>query len=566
MSALILTCLTLPSAQLTSMEVRPHQIHTRRVDARNPQALGSELVLLDGRAIAGAEMDSRLLDSSGSIDVLRRGALGWSTSSRVYPASPSIAELMGDRALDATDDLIVAGAPYFGLLNLQPPLGRVHVFRRQGARWESEGVLIAPDWMSLGFRAFGHSVAAYSGTEVLVGGVNSDPQYLGDGALYVFRRSVTGDWSVTQKVEPAGVYSGVRLGLGRNIACSGNQAVSIAGHLWGQSECRIAFLERDGQGVWAISDSLSFAVNGIDSVISTVALAGDIAAVGDSSAQCTGGSIRRGRVHVFRRFAGGWSHIQTLFARDPFVSTNNTNACAASDRFGWSVALDGQRLAVGAGNAIVNQEFEGAAEVFEFNGTVFERSHFLRLDEPNGDHQFGCAIDIDGDTVAVGMRTYSNGQAGILWPGGVAFFDLPRGATECSGAVNTTGATADLTMHGTASLAIGDVYGRVSGLPVGATCLPLVGSVTANVPGAGGSQGTLCLGGQLGRFDGAIGFANAEGRFQFDVDTSVLPLSAGIRAIAAGETWRFQVWYRDAAPGGQPGSNFSSAVAADFVD
>lgn len=563
-TALLLLTLSIPVVVQT--EVRPSQIHTRQIQPSGPQSLGSEVLLLGDTTITSAHLDSRVLEAGGSLDLLRRGSDGWSYVAPIYQVQPSLAEQLGRDSLAATSELIAAGAYRHNLVGaFVPPYGRVHLFRRSGESFETEATLFAPDALAPFIGTFGLSVAIVSDDEVLVGGTRAGGP-AADGAVYVFRRDSSGTWTSAQKLEPTGSLSGIRIGLGRQMCTASDHVIGVGDWTSGRTEQHVYVLARDSLGTWSIAETAAFDVASFTSVISDIDANEHFVVVGDSSAQCGAGAARPGRVHVFRRTPSGLSRIQTLFARDPFVSTNNTNGCPISDQFGYSVALDGNRLVVGAGNALVDQGFDGAAEVFEFNGTEFERTHLLRLDDPAATYKFGCAVDIDGDTVAVGMKNYSDGPAGILWPGGVAFFDLPRGTTECPGQINTTGGAADLTMHGTASLAIGDVHGRVVGLPVGATCLPLVGSAASNVPGAGGSQGTLCLGGQLGRFDGEVGFADADGRFSFDVDASALPLSAGIRAIAAGETWRFQVWYRDTTPGGLPGSNFSSAVAADFVD
>ncbi|HRV80652.1 MAG TPA: hypothetical protein P5218_04415 [Planctomycetota bacterium] len=87
-----------------------------------------------------------------------------------------------------------------------------------------------------------------------------------------------------------------------------------------------------------------------------------------------------------------------------------------------------------------------------------------------------------------------------------------------------------------------------------------------DVPFASGSMGRLCLGGgsAIGRHNdaGSIGVSLFNG-FQVDVDPTALPSASGPVAASAGQTWNFQVWYRDIV-GGQPTSNFTDGVRVTF--
>ncbi len=77
----------------------------------------------------------------------------------------------------------------------------------------------------------------------------------------------------------------------------------------------------------------------------------------------------------------------------------------------------------------------------------------------------------------------------------------------------------------------------------------------------GGSQGTLCLGGAIGRLTQYVMNSGAGGRFSARIDLGDLPAPLG-SAVDPGETWHFQAWFRDHNPG--PTSNFSDAVSVPF--
>ena len=117
---------------------------------------------------------------------------------------------------------------------------------------------------------------------------------------------------------------------------------------------------------------------------------------------------------------------------------------------------------------------------------------------------------------------------------------------------------------GTATPTSQDFALRALGLPPGEFVLFLTSATSGNLPGVGGSQGTLCLGSPLGRFaaPGQLTTAGAAGTADLTIDPTNLPLAGGT-PIAPGETWHFQAWYRDANP--QPTSNLTDAVAVRFL-
>jgi len=125
-------------------------------------------------------------------------------------------------------------------------------------------------------------------------------------------------------------------------------------------------------------------------------------------------------------------------------------------------------------------------------------------------------------------------------------------------------------------LANGDPdFGTGPTLDLTATLLPqntfglfLTSQTQAIVPNAGGSRGTLCLGGSIGRFvgPGQVMNSGASGSFSMSVDLNAVPASTltGFTAVQPGETWNFQCWHRDVDANGAPTSNFTDAVAITF--
>lgn len=98
--------------------------------------------------------------------------------------------------------------------------------------------------------------------------------------------------------------------------------------------------------------------------------------------------------YVFRRSLGIWSEEARL------VGT------AANEAFGWTVAIGGDTILVGAYYGTLGA---GAAYTFRRDGTSWTRTQkFVQEDNPEDTGQVGCAVSygesvaIDGDTAAIG--------------------------------------------------------------------------------------------------------------------------------------------------------------------
>ncbi|MFT6109666.1 MAG: hypothetical protein ACJA2W_002588 [Planctomycetota bacterium] len=151
--------------------------------------------------------------------------------------------------------------------------------------------------------------------------------------------------------------------------------------------------------------------------------------------------------------------------------------------------------------------------------------------------------------------------------GRVGWFENPTigelGSPECSPAVtNSTGLSAALRVIGSGPTALDPLGLQALNLPAGSTTLFLGSRQGGLVVGPGGSLGTLCLGGMIGRFaaPGQVATASASGFASLSIHLQNLPQPTGSVAAMAGETWRFQAWYRDLAMGATA-SNFTDAVA-----
>ena len=188
-------------------------------------------------------------------------------------------------------------------------------------------------------------------------------------------------------------------------------------------------------------------------------------------------------------------------------------------------------------------------------------------DYTNGSDVFTSA---DGvlriETGAASAVPFGTTIANRTWNGSLRYEGEFIGVNFCSPAVpNSTGFAAQISALGSTDVAANDLRLIAHGLPLGASGFFLTSPTNGFVPLAGGSQGNLCIAGpSIGRFvaPGQIKNSGSSGSFSLEVDLTQLPTPLGSVAVAAGETWNFQCWYRDSNP--LPTSNFTDALQVLF--
>ena len=122
-----------------------------------------------------------------------------------------------------------------------------------------------------------------------------------------------------------------------------------------------------------------------------------------------------GAVYVFTRTAGVWS-------QQAYLKASNTGS---GDGFGWRVAIAGDTLAVGApfegsnatgvnGNQADNSaQRAGAVYVFTRTGGIWTQQAYLKASNTEAGDEFGIAVALVGDTLAVGAWLEDSNATGV---------------------------------------------------------------------------------------------------------------------------------------------------------
>jgi uncharacterized repeat protein (TIGR01451 family) len=157
----------------------------------------------------------------------------------------------------------------------------------------------------------------------------------------------------------------------------------------------------------------------------SVAISGDTVVVGaygeDSNAigvdgdQADNSTSSSGAAYVFVRNGTSWS-------QQAYLKASNT---WATDHFGWSVAISGDTVVVGAffedssatgvdGNQADNSAANsGAAYVFVRSGSTWSQQAYLKASNTDAGDQFGYSVAVSGDTVLVGAFGERSNATGV---------------------------------------------------------------------------------------------------------------------------------------------------------
>jgi len=353
-------------------------------------------VAMDGDLIViGAEgVDDHLADksNSGAAYLFRFLANEWVLEKTLTPSNPQGNGHFG-YAVAASGDTVLVGEPgasFFGEQNSNLR-GVVHVFVRQGTDWQEESVLTASD--GVGGARFGWSVDIKNGT-IVVGAPrdNSHGDGADDGAVYVFEK-VDGGWIEKSKLFDAeGIFSAE---FGWSVRTSGERLIVGApfeiGELIG-IRAGAAYIYSRVDGVWTLEEKMNAPVPIDNGEFGwSVAVNGERAFAGEIFDDTKG--YRAGSVHAYVVGESGWIHESEITASNAEIE----------DYFGYSIALSGDRLLIGA--LLHNEDPAtrgGTVYVFDWDGLDWIEGN--RLTALQGDEAFGFgrAVALSDNRAVVG--------------------------------------------------------------------------------------------------------------------------------------------------------------------
>lgn len=276
----------------------------------------------------------------------RSGLNAWDAGVKIVASDGAPNDAFG-HSVAISGDYAVVGAPIEN-----SGTGAAYVYLRTGLNtWDAGVKIVASD--PQGSDNFGQSVSI-SGDYIIVGANAEDAGGSNAGAAYIFHRTGTNTWSAATKIVANDAGAGDFFGW--SVGISGDYAVVGATRENGYRGAAYVY-HRTGTNTWdagtkiVARDPESNAEFG-----DSVAISGDYVIVG-ASYKKDGAAWDVGSAYLYHRSGtNSWNAGTKIMALD----------AAEPDRFGWSIAIDGNYAVVGAFNEDAGGTQAGAAYVEKF--------------------------------------------------------------------------------------------------------------------------------------------------------------------------------------------------------
>ncbi len=185
--------------------------------------------------------------------------------------------------------------------------------------------------------------------------------------------------------------------LGHSVSVNGDVAIVGADdddYCRENYACGSAYVYRLKGSTWVQEQKLTASdASYVDSFGLSVSISGDVAVVGAPYKSCAGANC--GAVYVYRFNGSTWVEEQKLTASD----------ASTGDVFGFSVSVSAHVAIVGAPNDDCGGGVDcGSAYIYRFNGSTWIEEQKLTASDVGGSDRFGWSVSVDGSIVVVGAR------------------------------------------------------------------------------------------------------------------------------------------------------------------
>lgn len=523
--------------------------------------MGSAVAVGQRVAVVGAPGNSQKGLDAGAAYIYDRDATtgAYAEGQLIQPSTLDPFDRFGG-AVAVSGNVLVLGAK--GDDEAAPNAGAAYVYTRAGvgSPFTLLQKLVPP---SAGVSdCYGISVAVAS-TRIAVGAPRSDQSALDAGAVYLYEYdAVLGEFVDAGVVlDPAagvGDQFGISVGLSLDQLFVGAERLDDpAGdpNVGGV----VVFDDLGGQS-WVVSQRLLVPGLGDGSELgATLAVdpprqgvPGSLF-VGAPSGHPSGTVNALGTVHIFEAPLGGPWDLALDVGLDGTVTDTERGRSVAIQNGVAIVGLPGLDFTAGAFEVLRRDMAAG----WQLEGQY-------RIPDSQAGDRAGSGVGLLNSHPIIGVPGRDSGSLtdlGLAWS--QPHLWAPIGETLCSpGVPNSTGDSAVLMARGSTLASDQDLVLEGALFPRNSFAFAIVSLDTGFVPQPGGSSGNLCLGGQIGRLVDRATQAGIDGRIEIVVDVADIPQPLGGQAAQAGDTWWFQVWYRDANP--QVTSNYTDALGVTF--
>jgi len=350
-------------------------------DGMETDFFGMSVALSGDAAIVGAYYNDAIGLTSGAAYIYRFDGTSWFEEQKLIAFDGEAGDHFG-YTVAISGDVAIVGAPSNSEENVY--YGSAYVFRFDGTNWNQEQKLTTSDGILE--RALGATVAIFGDIAVIMADGDDGMGNRTEG-VYVFRFNGL-NWVEQAKLL---AFDGVRDSFfGRSFSISGNTMVIGAAYDDDNGISSGAAYVFHYNGTNWVGQAKLLASDGAarDNFGDSVSISGDTVLIGAPADDDNGDYS--GSAYVFRFSDPNWIQEAKLTAFDG----------AAEDRFGTTVAISGDTAVIGA----YLDDNKGSVYVFHFDGSNWQpQRKLLASDGAEGD-LFGFSAAISGDTVVIGAN------------------------------------------------------------------------------------------------------------------------------------------------------------------
>ncbi len=346
-------------------------------DGATDDRFGFSVSMSGDYAIFGAPFDNDKGNKSGSAYIFNRDGETWSQQAKILAADGEIYDQFGT-SVSISGDYAIVGA--FHDSNIA---GSAYIFKRDGEKWTQQAKLTASDGAAEDW--FGYSVSI-DGDYALMTAPYDDDKGISSGSAYIFKRK--GDtWSQQAKLLATD---------GKKYDQLGYSSVSICGDLAivgapyddkkGDESGSAYIFKRDGKKWTQQAKLLASDGTTRNRFGWSVSIGKDLAIVGANYDDDRG--YRSGSAYVFKRNGKKWSQQKKIIP----AKTD------AGDYLGHFVSVSGDLAIVGAPHLFP----AGGAYIFKWDGKNLNQQAKLIPSDGAATDLFGWSAAIGGDRAFVG--------------------------------------------------------------------------------------------------------------------------------------------------------------------